>query len=82
MAYDYYSLPNSKEPFDGLVIKLDSESFDYLFQGYAETDEYSFREKLHRYDEWLSTKPYKVYTNWVNHIVKWLQPRKEEEEND
>jgi hypothetical protein len=74
---DYYSLPNTKEPFEGKVIKLDSAAFDYLFQNYASTSEYEFREKLQRYDEWLSDKPYKVYNNWVNHIVKWLNKKEQ-----
>lgn len=84
MAFDYYSLPNTKEPFNGLVIKLDEDSFDYLFQNYTTLSEYDFREKLHRMDEWLSDKPYKLYMNngWVNWIIKWLQPKKEQDEDD
>jgi len=82
MSFDYYSLPCTKEPFDGQVIKLTGEDFDYLFQNYTQTSEDKFREKLSRMDDWLSTKHYKLYANnnWVNWVIKWLQPKEEKDD--
>jgi len=84
MAFDYYSLPSTKEPFDGQVIKLDADAFDYLFQNYSDGNEYKFREQLHKMDCWFHDKPYKIYMKdgWVKHIVKWLQKPEEEKDDD
>jgi hypothetical protein len=73
----YYTMPCTREPFEGEVIKLDGQSFNILFQNYSDGDEFKFREKLENMDEWLSNKPYKITANWLNYIVKWLQKHKE-----
>ena len=73
MDDDYYRLPCGYGGFQGDVIKLSAKEYDYLFQNLSTVTDYDFREKLHRFDEWLRDKPHKVYSNWIKHIVNWLQ---------
>jgi hypothetical protein len=71
----YYTLPCTKEPFDGDVIKLSGDEFYLFFQRYSQTDEHKFREKLDRMDEWFFDKPHKVQVKWMDYVLKWLQPK-------
>lgn len=73
----YYILPCTKEPFDGAVIKLSGEEFNALFQTWGQ-DEFRFREKLWKYDEWFETKAYKVQQNWLKLITTWMQKDEQE----
>lgn len=70
---DYYSIPIQKDAFNGNVIKLSGEEFNAFYQNYHNgRDAYSFREKLHKMDEWFFDKPYKVQQNWMNYIARWM----------
>lgn len=69
----YYTLPCSRDPFDGKVVKLSGDEFYLFFQLYSETSEYDFREKLERIDEWFLDKPYKVQSKYVEYLPKWLK---------
>ncbi len=68
----YYVMPCSREPFNGDVIKLTGDDFYVLFQRFSLVDEYKFRDRLGRMDEWFYDKPYKVQKNHINYITKWL----------
>lgn len=73
----YYTLPWSGEPFEGEVIQLDKQSFNILFQNYSGgMDEWRFRQKLEKYDEWFADKPLKVYENWLKYIIDWMEKDK------
>lgn len=69
----YYTLPCSKEPFYGEVIKLTGHEFYVFFQKYSQTDEDTFRGRLERMDDWLADKPHRVQINWLNYVPNWLQ---------
>lgn len=73
----YYTLPFSGDGFEGEVIKLDPESFNILYQRFCEHDEHRFRTKLEKMDDWFFDKPYKVYSNWLTHILKWMERENE-----
>jgi hypothetical protein len=71
---DYYSIPNSKEGFAGDVININGEEFNVLFQKLgAGRDEFWFREKIEKIDQWLSDKPYKVTQHWQKYLPQWIR---------
>ena len=74
----YYSFPFSGEPYEGEIINLNEEECRIFFHIEGSGDEYKFREKLHRMDEWFYDKPYNVQVNWKKHVAKWLAPRKQD----
>lgn len=74
----YYTLPCSREPFEGEVIKLSGDEFYVMFQKYSVNgDEFKFRENLEKKDYWLSTKPTRVYNGWLRYVTRWLQKEQE-----
>lgn len=73
----YYTLPCTKEPFNGDVIKLSGDEFYILYQRFSYVDEGKFRDKLHSMDEWMFNKPYRVQAKWIEYVPKWLKGKRD-----
>jgi hypothetical protein len=72
-ANDYYTIPCTKEGYEGDVIELNGEEFNVYYQKYgAGRTEAQFRDKLDRCDYWLHDKPYRVQQNWMGYVPKWM----------
>lgn len=71
----YYSFEFSGEPFEGAVIKTNPKETQVLFGIEGSGDEYKFRERLIKMDDWFSAAPYKVQQNHMRYVVKWLMGR-------
>lgn len=69
----YYTVPFSFEPFEGQVICYNGDELNVLFQRFWDGDEYSFREKLHKMDEWFVSKPPHIQDRWERYVPEWLQ---------
>ncbi len=70
----YYTLPCSREPFEGAVIKLSGDEFYVMFQKYSNgRTENKFRDKLEKLDTWFYDKPVRVYNNYLHYVTTWLQ---------
>ena len=67
----YYTLPCAKEPFEGEVIKLSGDEFYVMFQKYG-IDEFAFRDKLERFDQWFHDKPTRVQQAWLKILTNKL----------
>lgn len=72
-ANGHYQFDFSDEPFDGVVIKMDAERCRFYFHWEGRGDEYKFRERLQRMDDWFTTKPYHVQQKWEGYVAKWLR---------
>lgn len=68
----YYSFECSDEGFEGEFINLTPEEFKVFFNMEGKGDEFKFRERLEKMDQWFHGKPYKVQKDALVYVAKWL----------
>ena len=70
---EYYAFEFSGEPYEGTHFELDPKECQAMFQLEGRGDEYKFRERLEKMDNWFEGKSYKVQKDALNYVAKWLR---------